>query len=291
MDAIGQLAGGIAHDFNNILTAIIGYGHLLQRKTASDAPTRKYVDNIMFASQRAADLTKNLLAFSRKQAFHPQPAELNEIITDLDALLSRLIREDIELRSEIHPFNLPVMADVGQIEQVLINLVTNARDAMKNGGTILIRTLPVHLENEFIEAFGFGTPGNYAAFSISDTGMGLDENTRERIFEPFFTTKEKGKGTGLGLAIVYGIIKQHNGYITVDSEPGQGTTFSVYLPLAKVHRCRSTNGGADVLSGIGGCASCRGRGGTAIISSDPCWKKTATPYLKLPMAKRQSKPF
>ena len=231
MDAIGQLAGGIAHDFNNILTAIIGYGHLLQLKTSSDEPTRKYVDNIMSASERAADLTKNLLAFSRKQAYHPQPAELNEIISKLDSILSRLIREDIELRIELHPFDLIVMADTGQIEQVLINLVTNARDAMPNGGTIRIKTHPVHLENEFIEAFGFGNPGNYAALSISDSGIGLDENTRERIFEPFFTTKEKGKGTGLGLAIVYGIIKQHNGYITVDSEQGIGTTFTVYLPL------------------------------------------------------------
>ncbi len=233
MDAIGQLAGGIAHDFNNILTAIIGYGHLLQLKTASDSPTKKYVDSIMFASQRAANLTENLLAFSRKQAFNPQPAELNDIISKIDSILSRLIREDIDLRREIHPSDLSVMVDVGQLEQVLINLVTNARDAMPNGGTILIRTLPVHLENEFIEAFGFGTPGDYAAFSISDSGIGLDESTRERIFEPFFTTKDKGKGTGLGLSIVYGIIKQHNGYITVDSEPGQGTTFTVYLPLAR----------------------------------------------------------
>ncbi len=239
MDAIGQLAGGIAHDFNNILTAIIGYGHLLQLKTSSDAPTRKYIDNIMFASERAADLTKNLLAFSRKQAFHPQPSELNGIINTLDSILSRLIREDIELRKEIHSFDLTVMVDVGQLEQVLINLVTNARDAMPNGGTILIKTLPVHLENEFIEAFGFGTPGNYAAFSITDSGIGLDQGTRERIFEPFFTTKDKGKGTGLGLAIVYGIIKQHNGYISVESEQGHGTTFTVYLPLVE-DEARST---------------------------------------------------
>ncbi|MDD2320083.1 MAG: PAS domain-containing protein [Geobacteraceae bacterium] len=233
MDAIGQMAGGIAHDFNNILTAIIGYGHLLQLKMECDSPLRKYADNIMFASERAADLTKNLLAFSRKQAYHPQTAELNTIIRKIDPLLSRLIREDIALRWEIHSFDLPVMADVVQIEQVLINLVTNARDAVQNGGTILIKTLPVHLENEFIEAFGFGTPGDYATFSISDTGMGMDEKTRERIFEPFFTTKQKGKGTGLGLAIVYGIIKQHNGYITVESEPGSGTTLTVYLPLIK----------------------------------------------------------
>jgi two-component system, cell cycle sensor histidine kinase and response regulator CckA len=233
MDAIGQLAGGIAHDFNNILTAIIGYGHLLQLKTSSDAPTRKYVDSIMFASQRAADLTKNLLAFSRKQSYDPQPAELNDIISKIDSILSRLIREDIDLRWEIHPFELTVMVDAGQLEQVLINLVTNARDAMPTGGTILIKTLPVHLENKFIEAFGFGTPGDYAAISISDSGFGLDESTRERIFEPFFTTKDKGKGTGLGLSIVYGIIRQHNGYITVDSAPGQGTTFTVYLPLAR----------------------------------------------------------
>jgi len=240
MDAIGQLAGGIAHDFNNILTAIIGYGHLLQLKTPSEASTRKYIDSIMFASARAADLTKNLLAFSRKQAFHPQPSELNGIINTLDSILSRLIREDIELRKEIHPFDLTVMVDVGQLEQVLINLVTNARDAMPNGGTILIKTLPVHLENEFIEAFGFGTPGDYATVSISDSGIGLDQGTRERIFEPFFTTKDKGKGTGLGLAIVYGIIKQHNGYISVESEQGHGTTFTVYLPLVQ-DETRSTN--------------------------------------------------
>jgi PAS domain S-box-containing protein len=233
MDAIGQMAGGIAHDFNNILTAIIGYGHLLQLKTESDAPLRKYVDNIMFASERAADLTKNLLAFSRKHAYHPQPAELNSVINKLDPILSRLIREDVELHGDIYASDLPVMADVSQIEQVVINLIANARDAMQNGGTILIRTRPVHLENEFIEAFGFGTPGDYATFSISDTGMGMDEKTRERIFEPFFTTKQKGKGTGLGLAIVYGIIKQHNGYIAVESELGSGTTFTVYLPLVK----------------------------------------------------------
>jgi len=231
MDAIGQLAGGIAHDFNNILTAIIGYGHLLQLKTAHDDPTRKYVDNIMTASERAANLTSNLLAFSRKKAFHPQPAELNEVICKLESILSRLIREDIELRKELHPFDLTVMIDTGQLEQVLINLVTNARDAMPNGGMIQIKSLPVHLENEFIEAFGFGTPGDYATISISDTGIGLDERTRARIFEPFFTTKDKGKGTGLGLAIVYGIIKQHNRYISVESELGQGTTFTVYLPL------------------------------------------------------------
>lgn len=231
MDAIGRLAGGIAHDFNNILTAISGFGHLLQVKTDPDAPTRKYVDNIMFASERAANLTQNLLAFSRKQAYHPQQCKLNDIISKLEPLLSRLIREDIELRCEIDSFNLPIMADSGQIEQVLINLVTNARDAMQNGGTILLKTFPVHLENEFIEAFGFGTAGDYAAISLSDTGSGMDAYTKKQIFEPFFTTKEKGKGTGLGLAIVYGIIKQHGGYINVESEQGLGTTFTIYLPL------------------------------------------------------------
>jgi two-component system, cell cycle sensor histidine kinase and response regulator CckA len=231
MDAIGQLAGGIAHDFNNILTAIIGYGHLLQLKTAEEAPTRKYIDSILFAAERAADLTGNLLAFSRKKAFNPTTLDLNECIRKIDPILTRLIREDLEFKRNIHTHPLPILADSGQLEQILINLVTNARDAIPEAGAITIKTMPVHLEKEFIEVFGFGVPGTYAAISISDTGSGMEDKIRERIFEPFFTTKETGKGTGLGLAIVYGIVKQHGGYINVESEPGKGTTFTVYLPL------------------------------------------------------------
>lgn len=233
MDAIGQLAGGIAHDFNNILTAIIGYGHLLQLKTAEEAPTRKFIDSILLAAERAADLTGNLLAFSRKKAFNPTPLDLNESIEKIDSMITRLIREDITYSKELHPYPLPILADEGQLEQIIINLITNARDAILENGAISIKTMPAHLEKEFIDIFGFGIPGNYATVSVSDTGTGMEEKTKERIFEPFFTTKETGKGTGLGLAIVYGIVKQHGGYINVVTEQGKGTTFTVYLPLAE----------------------------------------------------------
>jgi PAS domain S-box-containing protein len=233
MEAIGQLAGGIAHDFNNILTAIIGFGTLLKIETSKDDLLRSYVTQILTSAERAANLTQALLAFSRRQIISPRPMNLNEIIQGVERLLSRLIGEDIELSTFLTDKELTVMADSGQIETVLMNLATNARDAMPEGGSLIIKTELTEFNHEFIKAHGYGRPGFYALISVEDTGHGMDEKTKERIFEPFFTTKEVGKGTGLGLSMVYGIIQQHDGYINVYSEPGKGSTFKIYLPLIK----------------------------------------------------------
>jgi two-component system NtrC family sensor kinase len=234
MEAVGQLAGGVAHDFNNILTAIIGFGNLLQEEVSKDDLLNNYITKILNSAQKAANLTQSLLAFSREQIISPKPVNLNEIIQRMGRLLSRLISEDIELSTVLTDEYLTVMADSTQIETVLMNLATNARDAMPDGGSLTIKTERIELDHEFIMAHGYGKPGSYALTSIEDTGQGMDEKTKERIFEPFFTTKEVGKGTGLGLAMVYGIIKQHDGYINVYSEPGKGTTFKIYLPLNSV---------------------------------------------------------
>jgi CheY-like chemotaxis protein len=233
MEAIGQLAGGIAHDFNNILTAIIGFGNLLKMEMSSDDMLRSYVTQILNSAERAANLTQALLAFSRKQIINPKPVDLNEIIRTLEKLLSRIIGEDIELSVFLTDKDLTVMADPTQIEQVLMNLATNARDAMPDGGSLIIRTDVVHIDYEFLKVHGYGKPRNYALIIVEDTGQGMDDETKERIFEPFFTTKEVGKGTGLGLSMVYGIIRQHDGYINVYSESQKGTVFKIYLPLIK----------------------------------------------------------
>ena len=232
MEAVGQLAGGVAHDFNNILTAIVGYAHLLKMRMEGDDPLLMNVEQILEASAKAAALTQSLLAFSRKQTISIKPVDLNEIIRKMEKLLRRLIGEDIELQTELAEGPLTALADAGQVEQVLMNLATNARDAMPQGGLLKIHSGRNSIDEAFIDTRGFGAPGTYALVTISDTGTGMDEKTREKIFEPFFTTKEMGRGTGLGLAIVYGIVKQHNGFINVLSEPGKGTTFALYLPLA-----------------------------------------------------------
>jgi PAS domain S-box-containing protein len=231
MEAVGQLAGGIAHDFNNILTATIGYISLMLMKMEEDNPLRHYAVQILSSSEKAAALIQSLLAFGRKQIMNPQPADLNEVIKKGQKLLKRLVREDIELVTELCPEPFTVMADSIQLEQVLMNLVSNARDAMPNGGTVFIKTEPFSMDNAFTHTHGYGKPGTYACISITDTGEGMDKKTREKIFEPFFTTKGMEKGTGLGLAMVYGIIKQHEGYINVYSELGRGSTFKLYLPL------------------------------------------------------------
>jgi PAS domain S-box-containing protein len=233
MEAIGQLAGGIAHDFNNILTAIIGYAHFLKMKTTGNDRLRKYAENILSLSERATNLTQGLLTLSRKQIINPRPLNINEIIKNVDGLLLRIIGEDIELKTVLTDRKVTVMADAGQIEQVLMNLATNARDAMPGGGQLTIETEVLELDGKFMKTHGFGKPGTYVLISESDTGEGMDDKTREKIFEPFYTTKEVGKGTGLGLSIVYGIVKQHEGYINVYSEEGRGTTFKIYLPLIK----------------------------------------------------------
>jgi PAS domain S-box-containing protein len=233
MEAIGQLAGGIAHDFNNILTAIIGFANLLKTETSKDDILRSYVTPILNSAERAANLIQALLAFSRRQIISPKPVNLNEIIQRLERLLSMVIGEDIELSTVLTDRDPIIMADSGQIEQVLMNLATNARDSMPDGGKLTISTKLVELDSEFIKTHGFGRQGAYALVSVKDTGRGIDKKTKGRIFEPFFTTKEVGKGTGLGLAMVYGIIKQHEGYINLYSEQGTGTIFNIYLPLIK----------------------------------------------------------
>lgn len=259
MEAIGQLAGGIAHDFNNILTAIIGYAGLLQMKMKEDDPLRNHVNQIVAASERGANLTQRLLAFSRKQIVNPVPSDINEIVKGIERLLLKLIGEDIELKTVLFSPDPPVyrgmergiivMADRGQIDQVLINLVTNARDAMPTGGLLTISTGIEELDNDFIRIRGYGDPGAHAFIAVTDTGEGMDAKTMEKIFDPFFTTKEVEKGTGLGLSVVYGIVKQHSGYIDVKSEPGKGTTFKIYLPLIKGDIERIGTDDMDALEG------------------------------------------
>ncbi len=249
MEAVGLLAGGVAHDFNNVLTAIIGYGNLLQMKMEKTDPLRSYAENIMITAQRAAQLIQSLLAFSRKQVINPIPIELNGIILRVEKLLKRLIREDIELTTRLVPDDTTVMADSVQVEQVLMNLVTNARDAMPRGGTLTISSSIDELSESFIAIHGYGKPGAYVRLSITDTGAGMDERTRERIFEPFFTTKEMGKGAGLGLASAYGLIKQHKGFIEVESEPGRGTSFHIYFPALKSDASKNRAYAEEALKG------------------------------------------
>jgi two-component system cell cycle sensor histidine kinase/response regulator CckA len=235
MESIGTLAGGISHDFNNILTAIIGYGSLLQMKMKENDPFRHYVGQILASANRAASLTKGLLAYSRKQVLNIQLVNINTIVRKVERLLERLIGEDVEIRSILIDQDIAVMADAGQIEYVLMNLVTNARDAMPNGGYVYIETRLVDLDEEAAKARDLRIPGTYALIEVTDSGMGMDQKIKGHIFEPFFTTKEVGQGTGLGLAVVYGIIRQHNGFIEVDSEVGRGTRFKIYLPAAQTN--------------------------------------------------------
>ena len=241
MEAVGTLAGGIAHDFNNILTAIISYAAIPLMKMDKDDPLRTYLDRILSSSEKAANLVHNLLAFSRKQIINPKPVDVNNIVRKVRNLLIRLIGEDIELKTRLTDKDLVVMADTGQIEQVLMNLATNARDAMPGSGTLSICTDMLILDKDFMKTHSYKEAGKYVLITVSDTGEGMDEETRGRIFEPFFTTKEVGKGTGLGLAMAYGIIKQHNGYITCYSEPERGTTFKIYLPLVKTDEDEDTD--------------------------------------------------
>lgn len=234
METVGTLAGGIAHDFNNILTTIIGYGSLVQMKIGDENPAIKaYIEQIISASQKAADLTHSLLAFSRKQAIEPKIETINNILIRIKKLLDRLLTEDIELQICFADPDLTIMADITQIDQVLINLTTNARDSMPQGGKIVIAATSAELNDELAKSYQLMEPGTYVLISVTDTGCGMDKKTKEKIFEPFFTTKEVGKGTGLGLSMIYGIIKQHNGYINVFSEINKGTTFQIYLPTIK----------------------------------------------------------
>lgn len=231
LESIGNLAGGIAHDFNNILTAITGFAGLLQMKMDPADPLMSHVKELASAGMRGAALTHQLLAFSRKQILDMKPVNLNGTITDLEKMLRRLIREDIKLDFKVPDQPLMVMADANQVEQVVINLATNARDAMPGGGLLTIATGTACIDEYFVRRHGEGEAGQHAVVTIRDNGIGMNDDVKQKIFEPFFTTKETGKGTGLGLSVVYGIIKQHKGMIEVESEKNRGSVFTVYLPL------------------------------------------------------------
>ncbi len=233
MEAIGMLAGGVAHDFNNLLTAMVGYAGLGSAEAGSDDTLRHYFDEISKASDRATNLTRQLLAFSRKQTIHPAVLNINELVMDMDSMFRRLIGENIELVTIPAPDLATVEIDPGQMEQVCTNLVVNARDAMRNGGKIFIETVNVQLDTDGASNLPGLQPGMYVKLVVTDTGPGIPEEVQEHIFEPFFTTKEVGKGTGLGLSVCYGIISQNKGHIGVSSDVGRGTSFEIHLPLAE----------------------------------------------------------
>ena len=256
MEAVGQLAGGVAHDFNNLLTVITGRTEFAIRSLGdSDDAIRGDLDEIATAADRAASLTQQLLAYSRRQILQPRVVDVNGVVANMHRMLLRLLGEDTEIVTELAPDAVRVRADPSQLEQVILNLAVNARDAMPGGGRLIIRTASIaHAEGIVREQDDAPTSGRYALLAVEDTGEGMDEDTRSRIFEPFYTTKEPGKGTGLGLSTVYGIIAQSGGFIRVASAPGAGSTFAVYLPLAREEvtaEAASGSDGAGALSGSG----------------------------------------
>jgi two-component system, cell cycle sensor histidine kinase and response regulator CckA len=255
LEAVGKLSGGVAHDFNNILGVIIGYSEALQQMMPADDPMREAVDEIEKAGRRAAALTQQLLAFSRKQVLEPKVLDLNSIVADVEKMLRRLIGEDLELEIVPAPALGRVKADRGQIEQVILNLAVNARDAMPHGGKLKIETMNADLNESDARRLRYVIPGHYVMLQVRDTGTGMSAEVQSHIFEPFFTTKEQGKGTGLGLATVYGVVKQSGGYIWLESELGKGSRFQVYLPRVEgvepeAARCQpsfETHGPATIL--------------------------------------------
>ncbi len=252
-EAIGQLAGGVAHDFNNVVGAILGWAELGVEQNRATPHVSERFARIREQAERAAALTRELLAFARRQALQPQAVDINAITSGLVSFLDKVIGRDIELKVITAAVDA-VKADPTQLEQVLMNVCLNARDAMPEGGRLLIETEMVELDDSYCRFYPYVTPGRYAVLSVSDTGMGMDPETRERIFEPFFTTKRSGKGTGMGLATAYGIVRQHGGFIHVYSEPGQGSLFRVYLPAHEglVAAVSSAGGTAPASVEIGG---------------------------------------
>ena len=237
MESVGRLAGGVAHDFNNLLTVILSCAEVVAAGMREDDPIMEDIRDIRKAGKRAASLTRQLLAFSRRQMIQPQIMDLNELIADLERMLRRLIGADIDMPFTPTPGLWKVEADPGQIEQIIVNITINARDAMPDGGRLTIETANVELDEEYVDYRSMVTPGEYVMIAITDTGCGMDAETMKNVFEPFFTTKETGKGTGLGLSVAYGIVKQHKGNIWVYSEPEKGTVFKIYLP-----RCLKKSG-------------------------------------------------
>jgi two-component system, cell cycle sensor histidine kinase and response regulator CckA len=233
MEAVGRLAVGVAHDFNNLLTVIKGYSELIVMAVEGNVPVRAHAEEVLKAADRAAGVTSQLLAFSRKQVFELRTVRLNEVVANVEKLLRRLIGEDIQLITTVGPNLGWIKADPGQLEQVLMNLAVNARDAMPHGGTLTIRIAHSKLDETFTRHHLDFQPGMYCALSVADSGCGMNKDTLSKLFEPFFTTKDPGKGTGLGLSIVHGIVKQSRGHILVSSEPGVGTTFNIYLPCVE----------------------------------------------------------
>ncbi len=262
MESVGRLAGGVAHDFNNILTAIIGNAELTRMSLSPADPIYPDIVEIGKAAERAANLTRQLLAFSRKQIISPKVLNLNDLILDMDRMFRRIIGEHIEYRNLVYPGLHPVSMDPGQVEQVLTNLVVNSRDAMPKGGTLTIETANVYLEAEYTRTHPDTAPGDYVMLAVSDTGTGMDKTVRAHLFEPFFTTKPQGKGTGLGLSTCYGIVKQNRGAIAVSSEPGWGTTMKVFLPALPDAAIQRTAEGERV-------PACRGMETILVVEDEP----------------------
>jgi two-component system, cell cycle sensor histidine kinase and response regulator CckA len=255
MEAVGRLAGGVAHDFNNLLTAILGYTNLVLEELGADHPSRADVEQIHSAAQSAATLTRQLLAYSRRQVLQPEILELNQVVGSIESLLKRLVGDRVRLVTDLAPSVGRVSADQEQLEQVLMNLALNARDAMERGGQLSIATRDVIVTPAIARQNRGLIPGDYVLLEVTDTGVGMDAHVLAHLFEPFFTTKKRGQGTGLGLATVYGIIKQSGGYVGVDTEVGKGTTFRIYLPHTTraqqvpldAHRQSRTERGAETI--------------------------------------------
>jgi CheY-like chemotaxis protein len=250
MEAIGRLAGGVAHDFNNLLTVISGYGHMIMRDLPHDDPLHSCVEEVLKAASRATSLTNQLLAFSRRQVIQPKILDLNALVANMDRMLRRVIGEHIELETVLSPGIGGVKADAGQLEQVIMNLAVNARDAMSEGGKLSIRTSNVDVRRSS-RVHADVRPGSYVRLTVADTGKGMDAEIMIHLFEPFYTSKETGKGTGLGLSTVYGIVKQSGGEIVVESEPGRGAIFNIYLPRITdlTQRAPATQGERPVRAG------------------------------------------
>jgi nitrogen-specific signal transduction histidine kinase/CheY-like chemotaxis protein len=260
MEAVGTLAGGIAHDFNNALTGIVGFGELLRIRLAGDEQSLHDLDEILRCAERAATLTRQLLTFARRQVIEPVNMDLSALVADLMKLIGKVVGEHIEVKTSLNK-NVPtIFADRGQIEQVVMNLCLNARDAIPEGGRLVVETEDVYLEEEYVRQNPYMKTGRYALLTVSDTGVGMDEKTRERVFEPFFTTKGPDKGTGLGLAMVYGIVEQHGGFIHLYSEPEKGTAFKAYFPAVEAQ--------SDAVPAIRGEEILRGGKETILLAED-----------------------